>query len=73
MGNLAGPLFYTHLKTPLLEADLDVLGVSSPTCASTQAMDWQDAPHPPLRGLSEGVVDRLDAGGLLRLDDEVGD
>lgn len=25
MGNLAGPLFYTHLKTPLLEADLDVL------------------------------------------------
>lgn len=32
MGNHAGPLFYTHLKTPLLEADLDVLEYPAKSC-----------------------------------------
>lgn len=51
MGNLAGPLFYTHLKTPLLEADLDVLEISSHTCDFVQEMEWQDPPSHLLSAL----------------------
>lgn len=39
MGDRAGPLFYTHVKTPLLEADLDVLECAASDCPPDQGGD----------------------------------
>ncbi len=45
MGDRAGALFYTHVKTPLLEADLDVLECSTGDCLAEYG---KDLPSPPI-------------------------